>query len=110
MKWKCDICKKIFTTSSSVHVQTVHEKLKPYVSTECNKTFGLKNSLTAHMGVHTNDKPFKCSFCEKAFERKDTLSGHTIRMHTKEFPFCCEFCQKGFIKACDLKICVRKKH
>ena len=61
----------------------------------CQKTYGLKNILLAHLRTHYNIKPFICSYCNKSFNEKGNLKTH-IRIHTGERPFKCKKCQKGF--------------
>ena len=61
----------------------------------CQKSYGLKNILLAHLRTHYNIKPFICSYCNKSFNEKGNLKTH-IRIHTGERPFKCKKCQKGF--------------
>ena len=59
----------------------------------CQKSYGLKNILLAHLRTHYNIKPFICSYCNKSFNEKGNLKTH-IRIHTGERPFKCKNVKK----------------
>uniref|UniRef100_A0A8D3DPZ8 Uncharacterized protein n=1 Tax=Scophthalmus maximus TaxID=52904 RepID=A0A8D3DPZ8_SCOMX len=53
----CSDCGKSFTNEASLrkHKATVHERLRPYVCTVCQKCFGQYNDLTRHLRLHQNE-------------------------------------------------------
>ena len=55
-------CKTTFIskTSQKLHIEAVHEGIKPHVCTICDAKFGQKGSLTNHIkSVHENVLKFK---------------------------------------------------
>jgi uncharacterized Zn-finger protein len=66
------------------HIECVHEKLKEHQCNICQKSFGLKGSLSKHIEVvHERKKPFKCNLCRKMFGQKKGLRRHTDNLHFK---------------------------
>ena len=65
---------------------------------ECDKTFDLKDQLTAHMTVHSNNN---CTVCGKTFKQKYDLARHG-KVHSNERPYSCEVCLKSFKRRPDL--------
>ncbi len=57
----------------TIHIQTVHENLRPFDCPLCPAKFGEKGSLSTHIRmVHENLRPFKCKLCPAKF-------GHTVK-------------------------------
>ncbi|XP_022916695.1 zinc finger and SCAN domain-containing protein 12-like [Onthophagus taurus] len=100
--FKCDICDKAFTQSSSLwtHKQQIHSNKRPYVCGFCPRSFPLKGSLTKHMqDTHLGDKvekKFKCIYCPKAYRVESKLVYH-VRWHTNERKHNCDVCGKAFV-------------
>ncbi|XP_026171119.1 histone-lysine N-methyltransferase PRDM9 [Mastacembelus armatus] len=97
----CSDCGKSFTNEASLkkHRVTVHEKLRPYVCTVCQKCFGQCNDLTRHLRCHQKenktkeklnavedpkDMPFGCAECLLTFSSVDTLQQHISEHHSED--------------------------
>ncbi|KAK2884555.1 histone-lysine N-methyltransferase PRDM9 isoform X1 [Channa argus] len=97
----CLDCGKSFTNEVSLkkHKLTVHERLRPYVCTVCQKCFGQYNDLTRHLRCHQKENkskektnppeepstmPFSCAECSLAFSSVDTLEQHIREHHSQD--------------------------
>jgi len=83
--FKCDEgCAQVFTQKSHLnqHVRAVHEGLRPFHCTLCNRSFGKKYDLTSHLdAVHFNIRNHICNECGKAFSKRSNLVRHCVRVH-----------------------------
>ena len=79
-KISCSFCGKTFPKNQNliIHVNTIHEKKKPFKCDTCGKSFGTNQRLGSHIdSVHSeNKKQFPCSVCGKTYSRKDKLTSH----------------------------------
>ncbi|XP_029311524.1 histone-lysine N-methyltransferase PRDM9 [Cottoperca gobio] len=98
----CSDCGKSFTNEESLkkHKVTVHEKIRPYVCTVCQKCFGQYNDLTRHLLGHQKQNkrikklieapeesatmPFSCAECSLTFPSVDSLQQHITEHHSEE--------------------------
>ncbi|XP_075950169.1 histone-lysine N-methyltransferase PRDM9-like [Anarhichas minor] len=100
----CSDCGKSFTNEATLrkHKATVHERLRPYVCTVCQKCFGQYNDLTRHLRRHQKQSkrgkkvneapeesttmPFSCAECALTFSSVDALQQHITEHHSEENP------------------------
>ena len=53
------------------HMESVHEKKKPYKCEICDANFTEKQGMVSHtQSVHEGIKPFKCDICDATFTQK----------------------------------------
>ncbi|XP_023127069.2 histone-lysine N-methyltransferase PRDM9-like isoform X1 [Amphiprion ocellaris] len=102
-QWSCSDCSKSFTNEASLkkHKVTVHERLRPYVCTVCQKCFGQYNDLTRHLQCHQKQNkrrgtmnedpedsatmmPFSCAECSLAFPSVENLQQHINEHHSED--------------------------
>ncbi|XP_075768503.1 uncharacterized protein LOC142818177 isoform X2 [Pelodiscus sinensis] len=83
-----------------VEHQRIHRE-KPFICSDCGKSFLWKSHLNQHGRIHTGEKPFSCSDCGKTFSRNSTLITHKS-VHTEEKPFYCSECGKSFSRRSNL--------
>ncbi|KAI7639079.1 hypothetical protein KC318_g22564, partial [Hortaea werneckii] len=62
----------------------------------CNRRFGRKENVRAHIQTHLGDRQFKCNLCEKTFVRQHDLKRH-VAIHSDDRPFVCP-CGTGFAR------------
>lgn len=62
----------------------------------CNRVFGRKENVRAHIQTHLGDRQYKCDICDKTFVRQHDLKRH-VAIHSDERPFVCA-CSMGFAR------------
>ncbi|XP_031626180.1 zinc finger protein 84-like [Contarinia nasturtii] len=104
--YKCHLCSKAFTMSSSLkqHIR-IHTQEKPYTCEVCGRSFTQNSNLRQHLMRHKQNKPFKCEKCSANFVTKGELNSHR-RTHNEDpllsHPFSCEVCKSRFTTSSSL--------
>ena len=83
-QYSCPLCDKDFFTEKlqKRHIESVHEKKKPFKCSICEYSSSSKYNLKKHTeSVHEGKQPHKCSLCDKSFSEKGNLKKH-IKWHT----------------------------
>ena len=85
------LCNKIIKNYRHAirHVQTVHEKLKPFQCAVCKRSFGAKQLLMRHNELHHNGKKEMkgknmCNLCDLNFFDFHRLKDHIWQIHPAE--------------------------
>ena len=122
--FKCDYCKKIFSSSTTLakhhkmhnislrvkcfqkalYSKGLSKNLKMhslFECTFCKKLFAHRSNLTRHLRIHSGDKPFECNLCGKSFTSSSNLVQH-VSTHAVQNPFKCGYCKKVFTKSNEL--------
>lgn len=80
----CKYCQSRFTSpwNLKVHLQTIHENIRPFSCSTCGKGFKQRIHLLGHfISTHSNVKPFKCELCPARFSKKWNLFDHVRKHH-----------------------------
>ena len=98
-KATCPQCKKTFRRhfNMRIHVDRVHNKVKPFPCKFCDKSFATNSDLKQHLTVHGEGKTFKCEECDRVFTNRDSIILHR-KQHTNKRTHFCVVCDKGFFK------------
>ena len=93
----CSICDKTFKMVSNLkdHMESVHEKLRPFPCDVCGKMFPTAQVYKIHNRTHTGERPYSCSECGKLFKSQGEMSKHK-KMHQDVTPYACSMCGKTF--------------
>uniref|UniRef100_A0A8D8G5R7 Zinc finger protein 235 n=1 Tax=Culex pipiens TaxID=7175 RepID=A0A8D8G5R7_CULPI len=98
-RYTCSVCglKKTTVTELKIHMNT-HTREKVYPCDVCSAVFSTIGGRSRHIKVvHQGIKAFKCTFCEKSFGKAETLKHH-VMTHTGEKPHACDQCDRRFIQ------------
>lgn len=108
---KCQACEKTFGTRANLtaHVKRHHLIYKPYVCEICDMKFGERIQLMNHMVSHGGDRVYKCEICLKGYARLNTLRDH-MKIHSEDNRFKCEHCDQEFVQKGRWKGHMRSKH
>ena len=97
---------------NDLHIQTVHEKMRPFKCQQCNKSFTCKRNLQYHIQIDHEKiiKPFKCQQCVKSFSSKRYLQLHIQTVHEDSKLNTCHHCEKSFTHKANLKCHLQTAH
>lgn len=113
--YKCNICKKILKTKTSLlkHYVSMHEKRKHigrvsgfgktrrYHCTACSYSTPHSQTLVNHMRRHNGERPYRCD-CGRSFTQSSSLAAHR-KTHSNTTYFTCTLCGKQFKHAFAMK-------
>lgn len=90
----CKICNKTLSSAAAfkLHMEGMHNNVKPYVCDHCGKQLKSLTALNEHQLVHTESRPFKCTVCDAGFKNNTQLKVHS-QIH-EEPNYICNICGK----------------
>ncbi|EFA06142.1 zinc finger protein 595 [Tribolium castaneum] len=111
LKFTCEICSKSFSDKRQlkIHMNVVHEKIKPFLCNYCGYKGSSRSSLKMHIRQHTGEKPFTCDSCSYATSDHNSLRRHKLR-HTGQKPYKCSYCSYACIQSSTYKVHIKTKH
>ncbi|XP_044750806.1 myoneurin-like [Coccinella septempunctata] len=108
---RCTICERTFANRKSlkIHIQSVHEKFKPYVCDVCGHKTSRKAMLELHLRLHTGDKPHHCPHCSYRTGDSNCLRKHVMK-HYGYKKYSCPYCEYQAIQSSAYKSHLINKH
>lgn len=108
---ECHICHRHFSDKRMLrlHLDTVHNKIRPFLCNYCGYTASCKSTLKMHMRQHTGEKPFSCDMCDYRTSDHNSLRRHKMR-HSGEKPYKCPYCTYACIQSSTYKTHLKNKH
>ncbi|XP_055842414.1 zinc finger protein 540-like [Episyrphus balteatus] len=82
--YRCQICDMVFNSLGNLHrhKRIVHEGIKDYPCSYCDKSFGKAETRKHHEMTHTGEKPYECDVCQKKFIQLVAMKKHK-KIHLK---------------------------
>ena len=113
----CPVCRKEYAKKNNLkrHIETVHEKLRPYPCEQCGEAFSERAILREHVGQVHEGLTFPCDICSATYGSRRNLLRHIRNTHNKaedcEKPiFPCEFCDYKGNRKDNLKTHIANVH
>ena len=74
----CNHCGKAYNLLYQLkqHIKAVHLEIRPFICTECGRTFARKDKLQDHIDLHKGLFKYKCPFCQKGLNNSGALCNH----------------------------------
>ena len=104
--FKCSQCESSFCKNSNLkqHIKLVHEGLRPFVCPICLNSFQYKVDVKKHIeSVHEGKKPFTCTICNSSYTRKLSLRQHIATVHEGNKPYACTLCKSSYTRKLTLR-------
>ncbi|XP_055710210.1 oocyte zinc finger protein XlCOF6-like [Phlebotomus papatasi] len=110
-KFTCELCpyKTDLSATLKRHVKAVHQKLKDFQCTRCERSFTMESSLKIHMMRHEGIKNYECPICGVKKVAICELKSHMFT-HTKEKTLSCEFCPYKCNARTNMRLHVKAVH
>jgi len=80
------------------HERSAHWDWRPFLCTQCGRSFKLSSSLRKHTNIVHCDQPrsYICPICGKQFQTPRAINLHVWNWHTDERNQVCEHCTRQF--------------
>ena len=85
------------------HIAEVHQKVKKFKCTKCDKAYFSNRDLNRHSTTHGVISEHKCKICRKVFGHRDYMMKHMRIVHTESKNHKCYICGKTFACKGDMK-------
>ena len=85
-RWECSRCgeRRCYEKEVQLHIDTVHEKIKPYQCENCNKTYGRLIDLQRHE-IACKEGKVSCQWCGIEFANGKNWEEHCQGVHGEGF-------------------------
>ena len=85
-RWECSKCgeRRCYPKEVQLHIETVHEKIKPYHCGTCQKTYGRLIDLQRHE-IACKDGKISCQWCGVEFANGKNWEEHCQGVHGEGF-------------------------
>lgn len=94
----CDL--KFITTDNRKCHELIHQNIRLFTCSQCNKSFSNKRNLVNHENIHTKTKPYVCKVCDRRFTEYSSWYKHS-RVHIckqdeEQRIHKCKLCQRAY--------------
>ena len=95
-KLHCEICKKTYSSLTSLTYHKKHHSIEPKKCTFCDYECKYADRLKRHIQqLHLKDK-IKCKYCTAEFSENRKLNTHLSKSHPNNTDFICKLCDEVF--------------